>query len=393
MEFSTKLLTVNLIGLVILIIILLNPRRLQTLIGSDPSQIQTLQLEADEAARQQHRVGQSERTFRESNQGEEEGVLSPGHEQQVVARTSKLDRPSETSPSKNIQTRLLELNELAKRQLRPPAQPLHCESHSSTAQEDAKLRIPSFGKFVKSFVDLLSLQQQAANASPLEAIEIGGPSKHLLAFYPHLATLDNVLYSTKTMWEGTIPTGPNQFQWFKGKPKGYQYIADATSLSDGVVPREKYSVLLSCHNIEHVANPVKALLGFRQVLRPGGILVLVLPFKGSTFDIRREDTALGHLFEDYNQGVSEYDLTHLPEIVERLSIKHDPGLLQQAQERRLDPKKWLMERSLDNFVTRGLHHHVFSMETTMELLRCVGFRVHFTHRRTVSNYFVATRVD
>ena len=111
-----------------------------------------------------------------------------------------------------------------------------------------------------------------------------------------------------------------------------------------------YDFILSSHNLEHFANPVKALQEWKRVTRPGGGLILVLPDYSKTFDHRRTPTTVDHMFEDFERDTQEDDLTHLPEILEKHDISLDPGVASADEFHR---------RSLDNFNNRCLHHHVF----------------------------------
>jgi SAM-dependent methyltransferase len=133
-----------------------------------------------------------------------------------------------------------------------------------------------------------------------------------------------------------------------------------------MVSDRAYDFVLSSHNLEHFANPVKALLEWRRVLRPGGALILVLPYYRDTFDHRRKPTGVKHMMQDYSRGIGEDDLTHLPEILERHDLTRDPAVGSMEDFRK---------RSLDNFRNRCLHHHVFDQRNSRELLFCTGFQV------------------
>jgi len=184
-------------------------------------------------------------------------------------------------------------------------------------------------------------------------LEIGGPSIFFdisLPIYHHACSIDGVNFSQETMWEGSI-TGSRPFNYLK-KQSGRQIIAEATDLTE--IEHESYEFVLSCHSLEHTANPLKALIEWNRVLKPGGILILVVPNKESIFDHRRTVTAFSHLVSDYQTNTDEGDLTHLPEILEFHDLTKDQaaGTLEQFH-----------ERSIRNFENRGLHHHVFDLQT------------------------------
>jgi len=133
-----------------------------------------------------------------------------------------------------------------------------------------------------------------------------------------------------------------------------------------VVADHSYDFVLSSHNLEHFANPVKALKEWQRVIRPGGGLILVLPNGKRTFDHRREPTEVAHLLEDYERNTLEDDLTHLPEILQKHDLSMDSGV-GTTEEFHL--------RSLNNFENRCLHHHVFDENNSRDLLIQLGIEV------------------
>ena len=131
----------------------------------------------------------------------------------------------------------------------------------------------------------------------LSGLEIGGPSfaftqKGFIPIYKHIKELDGCNFSADTVWEGKIKSG-NTYQ-FENKV-GYQYILDGSALTE--IKDEQYDFVLSCHNLEHIANPIKAVLEWKRVLKQSGHLLLILPFKLGTFNIKKEITQLLNIFQ------------------------------------------------------------------------------------------------
>jgi SAM-dependent methyltransferase len=192
-------------------------------------------------------------------------------------------------------------------------------------------------------------------------LEIGGPSgifadNALLPIYDITGSLDNCNFSSETVWEGVIREELG-FKCHPNKPLGRQFICEASNMER--INNEQYDFVMSSHVIEHVANPLKALLEWKRVLRIGGIMLLVSPHKQGTFDHRRPVTPLTHLIEDSNKDVDEHDLTHLGEILELHDLSQDPGAGSREQ---------FLARSRLNFENRCLHHHVFVTETWIRIL-------------------------
>ncbi|WP_254774902.1 methyltransferase domain-containing protein [Polaromonas sp. YR568] len=199
-------------------------------------------------------------------------------------------------------------------------------------------------------------------------IEIGGPSqafsrRGVFPVYPVLGSLDNCNFGASTVWEGHLQRGKT-FVFDSGKPAGQQYLAETTAL--GELASGAYDFVLSSHMLEHTANPILALLEWKRLLADGGTLVLLLPDKHHTFDHRRPVTGLAHLIDDFNAGMGEEDLTHLPEILALHDLERDPDA---------GSMEAFKARSMRNLENRCLHHHVFDSRLARELVEHVGLNV------------------
>jgi len=215
------------------------------------------------------------------------------------------------------------------------------------------------GGQLRSFSKYLSYVQGKSG------LEIGGPSEafrkgNILPIYEAAGTLDNCDFSKSTEWAKHQET----FLFSPGKPPGRTFICDGSALVD--IADSSYDFLLSSHNLEHFANPVKALKEWQRVLKPGGALVLLLPYYRDTFDHLRKPSTVPHMLNDFDQNIREDDLTHLPEILE----KHDLTLDTAA-----GSKQDFHNRSLDNFLNRCLDHHVFDERNSRKFLSSLGFEV------------------
>lgn len=197
-------------------------------------------------------------------------------------------------------------------------------------------------------------------------LEIGGPSWVFrdwyapLPIYKAVESLDNCVFSDKTVWA----TLSNSYAFRSDKVAGKTIICDGTDLS--AIADDSYDFILSSHNLEHIANPIKALKEWQRITRPGGGLILVLPNYTKTFDHCREPTTVSHMVDDFNRDIREDDLTHLPEILKL----HDRSMDLPA-----GTAEEFRQRSFDNFTNRCLHHHVFNEANSRELLSTIGMRV------------------
>jgi len=219
--------------------------------------------------------------------------------------------------------------------------------------------------FIKKFTNIIEGKTGDIHADSFVdkvGLEIGGPSgifRDFLPIYKVAKRVDGVNFSEKTIWDSR-QAGKNSYEYYQDK-RGDQYISEATELSD--IADHSYDFLLSCHNLEHVANPIKAISEWTRVVKPDGLIVLIVPNKKVCFDHDREDTSFEHVLLDYQNGTLEDDLTHLDEILEKhdLSMDLPAGTPEQFR-----------ERSLKNFSNRALHQHVFSVKLVQEIFDFSG---------------------
>lgn len=202
-------------------------------------------------------------------------------------------------------------------------------------------------------------------------LEIGGPSKFfdLKSYFPvyvFAKRIDGVNFSTETVWEGKIVEGKS---YHYGTKTGFQFISEASELEK--IESEQYDFLLSCHSLEHIANPIKALKDWNRVLKVGGKIILVLPDKEYTFDKDRPYTTFEHLVEDYRNSVTEHDATHFEEVAQLHSINLDPNI---------DSLAILRNRIENNFSNRCVHHHVYNLQLLKTLLVYCEFNIIHTQK-------------
>ncbi len=211
-------------------------------------------------------------------------------------------------------------------------------------------------------------------------IEVGGPSKFFglkgaFPVYLFAKQIDGVNFSKETIWEGRISEGQT-YNYYDDKI-GKQYIAEATDLKS--IPDNTYDFLLSCHSLEHVANPVKALMEWKRVCKYGAMIVLVLPDKLHTFDVDRPYTSFAHLLDDYNKNVGEHDCTHFEEIIKYHDRSKDPGMKSSTE---------IADLLKNNYSIRVAHHHVFSQELVLDLLKFCGFNI--TYQQELDPFHLIT---
>ncbi len=227
------------------------------------------------------------------------------------------------------------------------------------------LRKIKYGKWFKNYDEFFKNKK---------GFEVGGPSGlfsgSIIPVYELANTIDGCNFSSSTVWEGNITS--DDYRYYKNK-KGKQFISEGSDLRQ--IEDEQYDFLLSCHNLEHIANPIKAVKEWQRVVKKGGALLLVLPDKRFTFDKKRPYTTFSHLLDDFKNDIGENDLTHLPETLQLHCLELDPGSGKDFERFR--------QRGELNFENRCLHHHVFSQDVLGEIFTYLGIEI-------ISQQFIPT---
>lgn len=212
-----------------------------------------------------------------------------------------------------------------------------------------------------------------------KGLEIGGPSgifnnDGYIPIYRIIGNLDGINFSNDTVWTGDVEEKNGYI--VNGKRMGNLFITDATDIS--IMGGAIYDFILSCNNIEHIANPLKAIHQWLLKLKESGILVLIAPRKESNFDHKRETVKFEHILDDFNKNVEENDLTHLEEILKLHDLEMDPpaGTYEQFK-----------KRSFDNYKNRCLHHHVFDLDILTKMFEYFNLKIIYTEN-IISDYII-----
>ena len=105
-------------------------------------------------------------------------------------------------------------------------------------------------------------------------------------------------------------------------------IDDAETLR--TVANEAFDFVVAAHVIEHMRNPFGALANWFRVLRPGGLLYLIVPDKRKTFDKERDRTPLNHIINDYQVPSVFFDYLHFIDYAKHVNCKQGENVLVEA---------------------------------------------------------------
>ncbi len=129
-------------------------------------------------------------------------------------------------------------------------------------------------------------------------------------------------------------------------------IDDAEVLS--TIPRGSYDFLIAAHLIEHLRNPIDGLRNWARVVKPRGLIYLIVPDKRFTFDAPRPRTCLEHLILDFERPSTARDFEHFLDYG-KFVAKHS-GNTAIAEAHSLESRDY------------SIHFHVFMPEDVVELI-------------------------
>ncbi len=174
----------------------------------------------------------------------------------------------------------------------------------------------------------------------------------------------------KTPIDGIQPIYVDKFREFAGERCLADYYGEACALP---FRSNSLDYVASSHVLEHVSNPVEAVCEWYRVLRPGGIMYVVVPDRRFTWDHRRELTPVAHMLSDYARGTTDCDATHINEFVDGIDWSNyspatKPGDLSEAKER--------LKQTYHDTVADGriinIHFHVFEPSNGLELFQTIA---------------------
>lgn len=156
------------------------------------------------------------------------------------------------------------------------------------------------------------------------------------------------------------------FKAFGADPCRADYYGHACSLP---FHSNSLDYVISSHVLEHVANPVAALGEWYRVLRPGGIIYLVVPNRLTTWDHTRDLTTVQHMLDDYTRGTTACDPTHIDDFVFGMDwSRYNP--VTPAEE--VAARRAELARGMHEMVSRGedinIHFHTFEPANVRGLL-------------------------
>lgn len=186
---------------------------------------------------------------------------------------------------------------------------------------------------------------------------------------------------------GITPIYVDRYAEFGGEPCRADYEGDATAL-----PFHDHSLdyVVTSHVLEHVANPIAALVEWCRVLRPGGIIYLLVPDRRLTWDRFRTPTPVDHLFDDFSRGTTAVDATHIDDFVRGVDWStFSPDTPPSEVPKKQNELSALYHAAVAAREEVNIHFHVFEPGNVRELVARLAPRLHW-ERVDESEHFPAS---
>lgn len=113
--------------------------------------------------------------------------------------------------------------------------------------------------------------------------------------------------------------------------------------------------VIANHFLEHCEDPIGALQTFFRVLKPGGVLYMVVPDKRFSFDVDRPCTAIEHIIRDHVEGPASSRRAHFDEWTRLVNKCTDEALAEEQT------------RHLMN-INFSIHFHVWGASELLEFI-------------------------
>ena len=207
-------------------------------------------------------------------------------------------------------------------------------------------------------------------------LEIGGPSFNnywIPKFYELSEYTDIVNFSHEnniSLYTGCGYNGCNDNKTVKIRKLYNIVIDDSYEYLKILQNQNDYDIILTCHVLEHQANPIKQLLLWRKLLKNDGIFIHVLPEKSVSLDCNRPITDFDKILFKYNNNILENDSSEIDEIIK---YKNDdatkvPGVT--------DTDYLIMLKNNTELIlnTQPIHHHVYDFKLLENISNFLNYK-------------------
>lgn len=150
------------------------------------------------------------------------------------------------------------------------------------------------------------------------------------------------------------------------------------------LPDASEDFIVANHFLEHCQDPFRTLQNLFRVVKPGGVLYMVVPDKRLTFDAARPCTTIEHLMRDYAEGPAWSRRAHFEEWSRLVNKRTDDALVDDEI------------RHLQN-IDYSIHFHVWDAPHLLGFLAAlrqfVEFELEVFIRNGLESIFVLRRLS
>ncbi len=173
----------------------------------------------------------------------------------------------------------------------------------------------------------------------------------------------------KTPIPGIRPIYIDKYATYANAPCLADYQGEAIALP---FKTNSLGYVASSHVLEHVANPVRALVEWYRVLRPGGLIYLVVPDRRYTWDHPRAPTTVEHMIADYIEKKTPVDGTHIDDFVENIDwSRYSPTTSAEGRPKAKQDLRQLYWATVNSGSEINIHFHVFEPNNLRGLIEAL----------------------
>jgi SAM-dependent methyltransferase len=215
-------------------------------------------------------------------------------------------------------------------------------------------------------------------------LEMGGPTGifgGIFNIYAAAASVDNMNYASKTLWGGIA-----ERYVVGGRDIGAAYVVDAAHVGERFKDTP-YDFVASSNVLEHLANPLSVMKQLVSILKPDGMLVIVVPYKHACFDRLRDYTPFSDLVHHYLKDDKESEnLDHMEEWLQLIDMNALDG-----DRVFVGTLAQLRSRTIQNDARRAIHHHVYHQTTVSHMCAWAGMGTVFQERSGLEMFTICQR--
>ncbi|RLJ63665.1 methyltransferase domain-containing protein [Sulfurisoma sediminicola] len=118
-----------------------------------------------------------------------------------------------------------------------------------------------------------------------------------------------------------------------------------------------FDFVVSSHVLEHTCNPPRQIEEWLRIVRPGGIVYMIVPDKRFCFDRRREVTPLEHFVDEFESDAASITMDHYRDYI--VNTNGEDGLVRDTSDAHIE-SCWRQQGSI--------HAHTFTADSFRQFL-------------------------